>query len=168
MPSALDRFFDRLADHAPPVVRERVLPVIRYRVLPAVRGSVRPACKLVVAYVVLQVIISQSATVQAAWTRVKALTPRPLHAAVSAVGRTSVGRTTMDATFAIRNGADRIFHPLHVIHARQQERGQAAGHGIMNIQNAIDEALTGLPRTPTVDEQMQQVETGRPPAPPDR
>jgi hypothetical protein len=124
---------------------------------------VKPACKLLAVYVALQVMMSQSTTVQATWARVKSLTPRPVHGAVSAVGKTSIGRTAMDATFAIRNVADRIFHPLHAIYARQQERGHEAGHGIMNIQNAVGEALNGVQRIPSVDERLQQVETGRPP-----
>jgi hypothetical protein len=36
----------------------------------------------------------------------------------------------------------------------------------MNIQNAIDEARSGVPRIPSVDEQMRRVETEPPPEQP--
>jgi hypothetical protein len=157
----------RIAELAPPVVGERVIPFLERQVLPILSHLPGPAIKFTLLYVVLQVMLTQSTSVQRAWAAVKGVTPRPVHSAVAAVGETSVGSAAWSATLAIRSGADRIFQPVHDVHEQQRQRGEEAAAGLTQIQRAVDDVLD-QPATPTVDELMKKVEEGTPPSPPRR
>jgi len=153
----------RIAELAPPSVRDRLVPMLENHVLPVLSHITGPAIKLTVAYVVFQVMLSQSSSVQAAWHAIKRVTPRPVHNAVAAVGETSVGGAAWSATLAIRSGADRVFRPVHDVHEQQRQRGEEAAEGVMQMQKAVDDVL-GQPATPTVDELMRKVEEATPPS----
>jgi len=162
MPKPRSRFLQRIAELAPPVVRERVIPVLENQVLPILSHLPGPAIKITLVYVVLQVMLSQSTSVQGAWAAAKRLTPRPVHSAVAAVGETSVGGAVWSASLSIRSGADWVFRPVHDIHEQQKDRGEEAADGLMHIQRAID-GVVAPPATPSVDELMKKVEEGTPP-----
>jgi len=151
-----------MAELAPPVIRERVLPVLENHILPILSYVPGPAIKLTLLYIVLQVMLSQSTSVQSAWSAVKRIAPGSVHSAVAAVGETSVGGAAWSATLAIRSGADRVFRPVHDVHDRQRQRGEQAADGLIHIQQVIDE-VTAQPARPTVDELMEKIEEGTPP-----
>ena len=146
------------------MVRERVIPVLENQVLPILSHVPGPAIKLALGYVLLQVMLSQSTSVQTAWAAAKRITPRPVHSAVAAVGETAVGGAAWSATLAIRSGADRVFRPVRDVHEQQKQRGEDAADGLTQIQRVIDGAV-GQPVTPTVDELVKKVEEGTPLAP---
>ena len=154
----------RIADLTPPSVRDRLVPLLENHVLPVLSHVTGPAIKLTIAYVVFQVVLSQSTSVQAAWNAVKRITPRPVHGAVAAVGETSIGGAAWSATLAIRSGADRVFNPVRDVHEQQRQKGEEAAEGVMHLQKAVDEVL-GQPVPPSVDEQMKRIEEGTPPTP---
>jgi hypothetical protein len=155
-------FLRRVAELAPPVVGERVIPFLENQVFPVLSYIPGPAIKLTIVYVVLQVMVSQSTSVQGAWAATKRITPRPVHRAVAAVGETSVGGAAWSATLAIRAGADRVFHPVRQVHDEQKLRGHEAANGLTQIQQALDGVII-TPPLPTVDELMKKVEEGTPP-----
>ena len=161
MPKPRPTLLRRIARHAPPVFGERILPALENHVFPILSHIPGPAIKLTILYVIFQIMLSQSTSVQGAWAAAKRITPRPVHAAVVAVGETSVGSAAWGATLAIRSGADRIFKPVHDVHEQQKQRGQEAADGLVHIQQAID-GIT-VPATPSVDELMKKVEEGNPP-----
>ena len=163
MPPRAPTLLDRVIDRAPPVVRERIVPFLRIHVRPRLAPVTRRTARFVALYVVLQVMLSQSTGVQNAWNAIKRLTPRPIHRLVVAAGETGPGRVVMRATLAIRDGADRIFHPVRAIHARQEQRGQDAGMGIIEMKRTIDDAHNALTGTPTTDELIRRIETASPP-----
>ena len=156
-------FLRRLAELAPPAVRDRLIPALENRVLPILSHITGPAVKFVLVYVVLQVMVSQSTIVQKAWSATKRITPRPVHTAVAAVGQTSVGGAAWSATLAIRSGADRVFRPVHDVHEQQRQRGEEAAQGLTDMQRAIDGVLDQPAATPSVDDLMKKVEEGTPP-----
>src|SRR5688500_12839405 len=158
-----NRILRRLAELAPRAVRERLIPVLADHVLPILSHVTGPAINITLLYVIVQVMISQSTSVQRAWGAVKRATPRPVHSAVSAVAETSVGGAAWNATLAIRSGADRVFRPVHDIHEERRQRGEEAADGLTQIQQVIDGVLV-QPPAPTVDELMKKVEEGTPPA----
>ena len=160
-------FLRRIAELAPPAVRDRVIPVLENHVLPILSHIPGPAIKVALVYVVLQVMLSQSTSVQRAWAATKRLTPRPVHNVVAAVGETSVGGAVWSASLAIRSGADRVFRPVHDVHERQRQKGEEAAEGLNRIQQAID-GLAVPPATQSVDDLMKKVEEGTPPASRDR
>ena len=162
MPKPRPTLLRRIAELAPPFFGERVVPVLENHVLPILSHLPGPAIKLTIVYVVLQVMLSQSTSVQSAWAAAKRLTPRPVHSAVIAVGETSVGGAAWSATLAIRSSADRVFRPVHEVHEQQKQRGAEAADGLIHIQQAID-GVIAPPVAPTVDELMKQVEDGTPP-----
>ena len=159
----IQQLLGRLIDIAPPVVRERIVPWLRDRVAPAIRPAAWRTLKYVAAYAALQVIFSQSTTVQATWDGIKRYTPRSVHRVAGVIGRTPPGRLATSFTLAIRDGADWVFDPVHRLHARQEQKGKEAGQGIIEMKRAIDRAHDGIQRAPTVDELMQRVETAPPP-----
>ena len=151
----------RLAELAPPAFGERVVPVLENHVFPILSHIPGPAIKLTILYVIFQVMLSQSTSVQGAWAAAKRITPQPVHSAVAAVGETSVGSAAWSVTLAIRSGADRVFKPVHDVHEQQKQRGEEAADGLLHIQQAIDGIA--VPATPSVDELMKKVEEGTPP-----
>jgi hypothetical protein len=163
MPKPRRPFLRRIAELGPPVVRERIVPALENHILPILSHIPGPAIKLTILYVVLQVMLSQSTSVQKTWAATKRITPQPVHNAVAAVGETSVGSAAWNATLAIRSGANRVFRPVHDVHQQQRERGEEAAHGLNQIQQAID-GVIAEPASPTVDELMKKVEEGTPPA----
>ena len=152
----------RIAEFLPPRVRDRWVPAFENRVLPILSYIPGPAIKLVLVYVVLQVMVSQSTSVQKAWSATKRVTPRPVHTAVAAVGETSVGGVAWNATLAIRSGADRVFHPVRAIHEAQRQRGEEAAEVRTELQRAVDGVLD-QPAQPSVDDIMKKVEESTPP-----
>ena len=161
------RLLRRIAELAPPVVGERLVPLLERQILPILSHLPGPAIQFTLVYVVLQVMLSQSTSVQRAWAAVKGVTPGPVHAAVAAVGETSVGGAAWSATLAIRSGADKVFQPVHDVHEQQRQRGEEAAAGLTQMQQAVDDVL-GQPPPPTVDELMKKVEEGTPPSTPRR
>ncbi len=158
-----NRFLTRLAEVAPPIFRERILPVLENRVFPVLSRLPRPALSLIALYAVLQVLLTQSMSVQKTWAATKRVTPRPVHTAVAAVGETAIGGAAWDATLAIRSGSERIFRPVHGLHDRQRDRGQAAGEGLIQIKATIESiGAIAQPAAPTVDELMKKIEETRP------
>lgn len=146
---------------APPVIRERVIPVLESHVLPALSHVPGPLFKSLALYVILQIMISESATVQAAWRHTKQYTPQPVHNAVAAAGETSVGGAVWGATLAIRAASNRVFQPVRAIHEDQQEKGASAGEGLVQMQQAID-ALGEVPvagAQTTLDDIMKEIES---------
>ena len=152
----------RIAEMAPPRVRDRWIPALENHVFPTLSHIPGPTIKLVLLYVVLQVMVSQSTSVQKAWSATKRITPRPVHTAVAAVGETSIGGAAWNATLAIRSGADRIFRPVNEIHDAQRERGEQAAEFKTELQRAIEGALD-QPPAPSVDDIMKKVEESTPP-----
>ena len=163
MPPRATNLLDRVIDRAPPVVRERIIPFLRIHVRQRLAPAARHTVRFMALYVVLQVMLSQSTGVQTTWNGIKRLTPRPVRRVFVAAGDTGPGRVVMSATFAIRHGADWIFHPVRAVHARQEQRGQDAGKGIIEMKRTIDDAHNALQGTPTVDEMMHRIETAPPP-----
>ena len=161
MPKPRPTLLRRIARFAPPVFGERILPALENHVFPILSHIPGPAIKVTILYVIFQIMLSQSTSVQGAWAAAKRITPRPVHAAVAAVGETSVGGAAWSATLAIRSGADRIFKPVHDVHEQQKQRGEEAADGLVHIQQAIDGIA--VPATPSVDELMKKVEEGNPP-----
>jgi hypothetical protein len=161
MPKPRRTFLRRIAEVAPPVFGERIVPLLENHVLPILSHIPGPAIKLTILYVIFQIMLSQSTSVQEAWAATKRITPRPVHSAVAAVGQTSVGGAAWSATLAIRSGADRIFKPVHDVHEQQKQRGEEAAEGLLHIQQVID-GIT-VPATPSVDEMMKKVEEASPP-----
>jgi hypothetical protein len=155
-------FLRRLAELGPPVVGERIVPMLENHILPILSHVPGPAAKLLFIYVLLQVMISQSTSVQRAWNATKRLVPHPVHRAVAAVGETSIGGAAWSATLAIRSGADRVFSPIHDVHEQQKQRGVEAADGLTQIKHAIDGVIVAPP-APTVDELMKEVEGSTPP-----
>ena len=141
--------------------------MLENHVLPILSHLPGPALKLSLAYVLLQVMLSQSMSVQGVWAAAKRITPRPVHNAVAAVGETSVGGAAWSATLAIRSGADRVFRPVHDVHEQQRQRGEEAADGLTRIQRAMD-GVVAPTATQSVDELMKKVEEGTPPASRDR
>ena len=162
MPKPRNRVLARIAEMAPPVVRERVLPALENHVLPVLPHLPRPIIKGTVIYVLLQVMLAESSTVQAAWARVKYHTPSPVHSAVISVGSTWMGSGFWNATLAIRSTSQRLFHPVREVHARQEERGNQAGEGLMQIKRVIDGIEAAPANTPTtLDDVMKELETAK-------
>src|SRR5687768_14523955 len=102
-----NRVLRRIAELAPRGVRERFIPLLENQVLPILSHVTGPAIKVALVYVVLQVLVWQSTSVQRAWAAAKRIIPRPVHNAVAGVAETSVGSAAWSATLAIRSGADR-------------------------------------------------------------
>jgi hypothetical protein len=166
MPERRNRVLARIAEIAPPVFRERILPVLENHVFPILSHVPGPVMKTVAVYVLLQIMIAESTTVQSAWARAKYHTPRPVRSMVGSVASTSMGGAIWRATLAIRSTSTRIFHPLREVHANQEERGAAAGDGLMQIKQVIDGIHNAPANTPTtLDEVMKELEktppTGR-------
>ncbi len=136
--------------------------MLENQVFPILSHIPGPAIKFTVLYVIFQIMLSQSTSVQGAWAATKRITPRPVHNAVAAVGETSVGGAAWSATLAIRSGADRIFKPVHEVHEQQKLRGEEAADGLIHIQQAVD-GITVPVATPSVDDLMKKVEEGTPP-----
>ena len=157
MPHPRNTLLRRIAHHLPPGVRSRLVPTLENHVFPILSHIPGPTIKLVVLYIVLQVMVSQSTSVQKVWAATKRVTPRPVHTAVAAVGETSVGGAAWNATLAIRSGADRVFRPVRDVHDRQRQRGQEAAVVRTEIQRTIENVL-GQPTPPSVDEIMKKVE----------
>lgn len=163
MPKPRNKFLTYLTEIAPPVFRERILPILENRVFPVLSRVPRPAMKVIALYVVLQVMLTQSTSVQKTWAATKRVTPRPVNRAFAAVGSTSIGSAAWEATLAIRSGANTVFRPLHDLHGRQKDRGQSAGEGIIQIKATIDSlGVNGQPAAPSVDELMKKIEEAGP------
>ena len=159
MPKSRNRVLARIAEFAPPVVRERVLPALENHVLPVLSHLPGPLIKGTVIYVLLQVMLAESTTLQGAWARAKYHAPRPVHNAVIAMGSTWVGGSLWGATLAIRSTSQRLFHPVREVHARQEERGTEAGEGLMQIKRVIDGIEAAPANTPTtLDDVMKELE----------
>ena len=159
MPKPRNRLLARIAEIGPPVVRERVIPALENHVLPVLSHLPRPVIKGTALYVLLQIMVAESSTVQGVWARTKYHTPRPVHSAVAAAGATWAGGALRSATLAIRETSNRVFHPLRVVHADQEERGATAGEGLMQLQKAIDEIGEIPVKAPsTLDEVMKEIE----------
>jgi hypothetical protein len=164
MPERRNRVLVRIAELAPPVFRERILPTLENHVFPVLSHLPGPVLKTVAVYVLLQIMIAESTTVQSAWARAKYHTPRPVHHMVGAIASTSVGGGVWSATLAIRSTSSRIFHPLREVHANQEERGAAAGDGLMQIRKVIDGITDAPANTPTtLDDVMKELEKTPPP-----
>ena len=161
-----NRFIARIAELSPPVVRERVIPVVENHVLPVLSHVPGPLIKGLAVWVLLQVMLSESSTVQAAWERLKYHAPRPVHSAVAAVGTTSVGSAVWSASLAVRSTSSRVFHPLRSVHAKQEQRGTDAAEGLMQIQKAIDGIVDAPANAPTtLDDVMKELESTKPATP---
>ena len=152
----------RIAELVPDRVRDRWIPALENHVFPILSYIPGPTIKFVLLYVVLQVMVSQSTSVQKAWSATKRITPRPVHNAVAAVGETSIGGAAWNATLAIRSGADRVFHPVRAVHDAQRERGEEAAEFRTELQRAVEDALN-QPAPPSVDDIMKKVEESTPP-----
>ena len=151
----------------PPFVRDRVIPALEHHVLPALGRAPRPLIRAIALYVLLQVMLAESATVQKAWWSVRRSTPQPVHNAIAAAGSSFVGEAVWTATLAIRSTSNVLFQPLRALHAHQEERGAAAGEGLVRVQQAID-GIDAAPanRPTTLDDVMKELE--RPPSTPRR
>lgn len=159
MPKAPNRVLARLVEIAPPFVRERVVPVLANHVLPILSHVPRPLIRGIALYVLLQIMLAESATVQKAWWSVRHRTPQPVHSAVVVAGDSFVGRAVWSATLAIRSTSNVIFQPLRALHAHQAEQGAAAGEGLVRIQQAIDGLDAPVPNKPTtLDDVMKELE----------
>ena len=161
-----NRFLSRIGAMAPPAVRERVIPVLENHVLPVLSHIPGPLFKGLAVWVLLQVMMAESSSVQAAWSRAKYHAPRPMHDVVHAIGATPVGGAAWSASRAVRSASSRVFHPLRVVHERQEQRGTDAAEGLMQIQKAID----GLGDAPvnaqtTLDDVMKELEGTKPATP---
>ncbi len=145
---------------------ERIIPAVENHVLPVLSHLPGPLIKGAALYVLLQIMVSESTSVQAAWRRAKHHTPRPVHNAVAAIGETSVGGAIWSTTLAIRETSNRVFRPLREVHADQEERGETAGEGLMQIQRAIDGIGSAPVASPTtVDDIMKEIESTKPTRP---
>ena len=159
MPKAPNRVLARIAEIAPPFVRERVIPALENHILPLLSHVPRPLIRGLALYVLLQVMLAESTTVRKAWWSVRGSTPRAVHSAVVAAGGTFVGRTVWGATLAIRSTSNALFQPIRALHAHQEERGAAAGEGLVRVQEAIDAIGAPPPNTPTtLDDVMKELE----------
>ena len=149
----------RLAERVPAVIRDRVIPTIENRILPALSHVPRPLIRGIALYVIVQVMLAESTTVQAAWRSVRYRTPRPVQSVVVAAGDTFLGSAIWGATLAIRSTSNVLFQPLRALHARQEERGTQAGEGLVRVQQAIDGLGAPAPTAPTtLDDVMKEIE----------
>ena len=159
MPKPRNRVLARIAEAAPPFVRERIVPALENHVLPALSHLPRPLIRGIALYVLLQIVMAESSTVQGAWRGVRRHAPAPVHNAVAAAGDTFVGGAIWNATLAIRSTSNVVFQPLRALHAHQEERGAAAGEGLVRVQQAIDAIDAPPPNTPsTLDDVMKELE----------
>ena len=159
MPKPRNAVLARIANAAPPFVRERVLPALENHVLPALSHVPRPFVRGIALYVLLQIMLAESSTVQRAWMGVRRHAPAPVQGAVAAAGDTFVGGALWSATLAIRATSNSLFLPLRALHAHQEERGAAAGEGLVRVQQAIDAIDAPPANAPTtLDDVMKELE----------
>ena len=167
MPKAPNAVLARIAEVAPSFVRERVLPALENHLLPVLARVPRPLIRGIALYVLLQVMLAESTTVQQAWQGVRHRTPRPVHAAFAAAGDSYVGGAVWSVNVTIRSTSNVLFQPLRALHAHQEERGAAAGEGLVRVQQAIEAVDVQPENVPTtLDDVMKELE--RSPRPPDR
>ena len=108
----------------------------------------RPALNLVLLFVVIQVIFSQSRTAQAAWARAKRGVPDPVLALGDAVAETAVGRAVGQVTAGVHAGADWVFHPVRTIVATQEQKGREAAEAAAEYRRRLEALERTTPRGP--------------------